>query len=93
MWQRIKKLWQLTANNPDVVTSSGSEQEPFVVFPCAECKQPIVLQQFIYPGDAAVIDCENCDTSMTVFSPQLLIKRTKELPTGVQEKVWSKLSE
>lgn len=63
------------------------------MFDCHECHQPITLQERIFPGQVAVIDCSNCATSMTVYNPELQIYRTKELPTMLQEAVWGKLSE
>lgn len=92
---RLHKLWELTGGEfQGVVTDQPAPQakEPFVTFPCAECEFGIAIEQFILPGDAAVVNCPSCNTSMTVYSPSLIIRKTKELPKGIQDKVWGELS-
>lgn len=64
--------------------------DPFLRFPC-ECKEQLELQQWIFPGQAAVLKCENCQLSWTVYNPTLVVKKTKELPEELQQ-VWAELS-
>ncbi|RJR10597.1 hypothetical protein C4588_02905 [Candidatus Parcubacteria bacterium] len=64
--------------------------EPFCRFPC-DCKEQITLFKAINPGEAAVIECDNCGLSWTVYNPTLIIKKTKELPENLQA-VWARLS-
>lgn len=97
MFERAKKLWQQVNESEGVVTPSGSDvvverSEPFVVFPCAECRQNVTLRELIYPGQVAVINCSNCQTSMAVYSPELQICRTKDLPPNVGTPIWEELS-
>lgn len=95
--QRAKKLWQLTEDFQGVVSQNGSEDqkmssEPFVTFPCAECKQNIMLKEHLYPGQVAVLVCQNCATSMSVYNPILHICKTQDLPEAVGKPIWNELS-
>ncbi len=97
IFNRVKKLWDLTDNKFEgVVMPNGSEvkenSEPFVVFPCAECKHEVVLLNRIFPGEVAVINCSNCQTSMSVYNPQLVIRKTQDLPNDVGTPIWKELS-
>jgi hypothetical protein len=56
----------------------------FVSFACTNCHSSIVLDQRIFPGEVAVLDCVNCHVSWTVYNPQLIIKPTKELPEPIK---------
>lgn len=64
--------------------------EPFCKFPC-NCGEQLILFKSIMPGEAAVLECDNCRLSWTVYNPTLVIRKTKELPENIQE-VWAKLS-
>lgn len=66
------------------------EPEPFCKFPCV-CGEQLALVISIMPGEAAVLECDNCRLSWTVYNPTLIIRKTKELPENIQE-VWGKLS-
>lgn len=95
LMEQLKILWHGAPQEPPgIVMPEGSEpkSEPFVVFPCKECEQPITIEERIYPGQVAVIDCPNCETSHTVYNPYLQIYRTKELPPHLQKPVWEILS-
>jgi hypothetical protein len=98
IFQRVKKLWELTDNTyQGIVMPNGSEavkdsSEPFVVFPCAECKQDVIINATVYPGQVAVVNCSNCHTSMSVYCPQLVIRMTKDLPDDVGASIWKELS-
>lgn len=95
--QRIKKLWELTGSDflGEVhYNEPKTPSEPFVTFPCPECDFPQTVGNFVYPGDAIVIICTNCNASITIYSEQLHIFRTKDIPPGkLQDVVWGKLSE
>lgn len=94
---RFKRLWQLSKPEESQTiqqeVAKSLEQEPFVVFPCDECEEKIIINTHIYPGQAVVTECDNCKTSWTFFAPQLVVKRTKEIPEQLQEKVWGELSQ
>lgn len=94
---RIKKLWDIAGSDFQGVVQQEPlrmKSEPFVAFPCPACDFALNVEKFIYPGDAAVLVCPNCNTSVTVYSDHLHIFKTKEIPPGkLQEVVWGKLSE
>lgn len=64
--------------------------DKFVRFPC-NCGEQLTLEKAIMPGDVAVMECDNCKLSWTVYNPFLVIKKTKEL-TGDMQKVWELLA-
>lgn len=66
------------------------ESQQFCKFPCV-CGEQLILIKPIYPGEAAVLECDNCRLSWTVYNPTLVIRKTKELPEDIQQ-VWAKLS-
>lgn len=66
------------------------DPEPFCKFPCV-CGEQLILVRPIMPGDVAVLECDNCRLSWSVYNPFLKILKTKELPSELQE-VWAKLS-
>lgn len=86
---RLRKLWKLTNEEPQ---PTPPPKEPFVKFPCGECNLEITLDNPVMPGDAVVVDCPSCGTSMTVYCQHLYIYKTKELPEGIGKKVWAQLS-
>lgn len=90
----IQKLYSLfSKQTPTTVVIKQAEQkyeEPFCKFPC-DCKEQLTLFKTILPGEAAVLECDNCGMSWTVYNPTLIIKKTKELPENLQQ-VWAKLS-
>lgn len=92
--QQLKMFWTKPEEPSGIVIPNGSVEpsEPFIVFPCHECQTPITVQEYLYPGQVAVIDCPNCSTSMTVYNPHLEIYRTKQLPSYLQKPVWEKLA-
>lgn len=55
---------------------------PFVEFPCP-CGVKLQLDEHLEPGQAAVINCDNCGTSHSVYLPPVQIK-----PTEKFELVW-----
>jgi len=62
-------------------------QKPFLVFQCdAErkgCGEQLLLQEHLEPGQAAVLECENCGTSWSILLPSIEVYRTDEF-----EQVW-----
>lgn len=66
-------------------------KENFVSFPCS-CGEQVLLSEYIMPGQAAVLDCQNCKVSWTVYNPTLIVKKTKEVPENLQ-KVWAEISQ
>ena len=66
-------------------------EEMFVSFPCDECKENVDVESKILSGQAVVIECWNCKTSWTIYSPPLVIKKTKGIPEDIQ-KVWAELA-
>lgn len=62
----------------------------FCSIPC-ECGEQVVLYQRLEPGQVAVLKCENCELSWSIYNPSLIIKKTKDLPEELQE-TWNKLS-
>lgn len=62
--------------------SRPESKEPFVVFPCP-CGVELQLVETLEPGQAAVINCENCGTSHSVYLPPIQIKPTEQF-----ELVW-----
>lgn len=74
---------QLVSSYPTITPFVESE-EIFVSFACTNCHNSIVLNKRIFPGEVAVLDCDNCQTSWTVYNPQLIIKPTKELPEPIK---------
>lgn len=95
--QRIKRIWDISGSEFQGEVHQDKPKvasEPFVAFPCPACEFALSVEKFIYPGDAAVLVCPNCNTSVTVYSEQLHIFKTKEIPPGkLQDTVWGKLSE
>ena len=49
---------------------------PFLTFECAVCKHTINLMERLEPGQAAVIECDNCGLSWSVYAPPLEVHRT-----------------
>lgn len=94
--QRAKKLWQLTEDFQGVVSNGSEDQkassDPFVTFPCAGCNQHITITEFVYPGQVAVVVCQNCATSMAVYNPVLQICKTQDLPEDIGKPIWNELS-
>jgi hypothetical protein len=66
--------------------------EEFVSFPCV-CGKNVAVRSRLMPGDAAVLNCDNCEVSWTVYSPSLIIRQTKEIPEHLQKQVWGELSQ
>lgn len=66
------------------------DPEPFCKFPC-DCGEQLILVKPIMPGDVAVLECDNCRLSWSIYNPFLQILKTKDLPRDLQE-VWAKLS-
>ena len=66
-------------------------KKPFVEFPCA-CGTQVKVFTHLMPGDAVVLNCENCDISWTVYSPSLIISKTKDITGDIlQKQVWGEL--
>jgi predicted RNA-binding Zn-ribbon protein involved in translation (DUF1610 family) len=61
--------------------------DPFLIFPCGKCKEQIILQERLEPGQAAVMLCENCGFSWTVVLPGMVV-----VETAKYEPVWEKLT-
>lgn len=61
---------------------TSPQQTPFVTFPCV-CGKMLELLETLEPGQAAVMNCENCETSYSILLPPLKI-----LPTERFEPVW-----
>lgn len=87
--QTQSTLPEASAAVAEAVPDGGDQ--PFVTFPC-ECSAIIPIYTQLQPGQAAVVECNNCFTSYTVFNPSLIISKTKDLPADLQE-VWKRLSE
>lgn len=98
--QKLKYLWELPTKQveteillPEVQEiMEDSNPEPFVAFPCEECKEPIEVMSRIFPGQAVVVECDNCGANWTVHSPQLKVYRTKDIPENIQD-LWRQVSE
>lgn len=72
---------------PDNHLTPFQHKEIFVTFPCGNCAEQIVVEDFLMPGDIFVIDCENCQTSWSIYNPSLVIKQTKDLPDALKTAV------
>lgn len=73
--------------------SYSEPKEIFVTFPCGNCAEQIVVEDFLMPGDIHVIDCENCQTSWSIYNPSLVIKQTKDLPDSLKTAVAQNMAE
>lgn len=101
-WQRLQFLWNLPtkpqetaefkAGGPEIEEEEPIEA-PFVSFPCGECKETIDVMSRIFPGQAVVVECDNCGASWTVHNPQLKVFRTKEAGKDIQNELWRQTSE
>lgn len=76
----------------DVIGNPNTSSSAFVSFPCTGCSNLLQIITHLTPGQAAVIECDNCGMSWTVYNPSLIVVQTKELPEDLQS-VWRKLSE
>lgn len=65
----------------------------FINFPCKDCGESIGVTTRLMPGEAAVLKCDNCDVSWTVYNPSLVITKTRDIPTEIQKQVWGELSQ
>lgn len=84
---QIKERGSVEIPYPDNhLTPFQGSKEIFVTFPC-ECKEQIVVEEFLMPGDIHVIDCSNCRISWSVYNPSLIIKQTKDLPDSLKTAV------
>lgn len=94
---RLKRLWELTNPQqeeeipPPFDILDVSLGETIFIFPCPDCQQNVEMEK-INPGEAAVLKCPNCDISLTVYNPSLVIRRTKEIPEEIQDRVWGSLA-
>lgn len=86
------KLWDqfLSMFKDDIVTEieATDKSEPYLTFPCGECENSIVIDNFIFPGDVCVIKCDNCNESWSIYSKPLQISKTSEF-----EDVWPHIAE
>lgn len=65
------------ANAVDTLSTDELESEPFVTFPCT-CGVQQELHQVLGPGQAAVINCDNCQTSHSIYLPPIQIHPTEK---------------
>ena len=91
---RAKRLWMLSAEPRVTVPIIQTEDvpdvpvaEPWQIFPCT-CKEQVKLFPRLEPGQAAVIACDNCGESWSVFLPSIVLRKTEEFP-----EVWKHTSE
>lgn len=69
---------QHTINSNDIV-----ENAPYLSFTCEECDGDMELHDRLEPGQAAVLKCENCGESWTIFQPSLEKHKTVDF-----EMIW-----
>lgn len=74
-------LVMLESGNMANVQLDDLEMDPFIQFVCDDCKFELQLYEPIYPGQAAVIVCESCGMSWTVFAPPAQKYRTEKFET------------
>lgn len=85
----MKNILNTIFNNKQELSVKEPLPEAFVTIPC-DCGESIELFQRILPGQAAILECENCDLSWTIYNPSLIVKKTRELPENMQE-IWREL--
>jgi hypothetical protein len=68
----------------EVPISQLLDTAPFLLFPCVEeCGQKVILMERLEPGQAAVLECDNCGESWTVLVPSVEVHKTSEF-----EAIW-----
>lgn len=82
LWQQRPK--ELTSHVLPTVTEYPQEEEIFVSFSCSNCQNIVILRKRLYPGEVALLDCDVCNLSWTIFNPQLIISPTKQLPEPIK---------
>lgn len=55
-----------------------AEKEPFLELPCKQCNHTLVIKTFLFPGQAAALNCDNCSQRWVIFVPQARIFTAKE---------------
>jgi len=93
MFKQIIGLFKPSQELPAPVATIAVEPivVDFVSFPCV-CGESVKVRTRLMPGEAAILSCDNCEVSWTVYSPSLIISQTKEVPDLLQKKVWGELS-
>lgn len=93
MLAQIKSFFNQHHELPAPLATIAEEQiiEEFVSFPC-ECGESVRVRSRLMPGEAVVLNCDNCELSWTVYNPSLIISKTKEIPETIQKRVWGELS-
>jgi len=84
-WHKISSWW---AGKHDYAIATIPEViRPFLEFNC-KCGALLTLDTIVAPGDAAVVDCDNCSQRWAVICPSLQVKRVEDV-----EALWPILSQ
>lgn len=81
-YELLAAINALTPPRPIEAVLEVAEQPPFVTFPCP-CGVELALKYPLEPGQAAVMNCDNCGTSHSLYLPPVQIKPTEQF-----ELVW-----